>query len=89
MKEMKEAECKHPIEIFFKSMASTVMTFSPELMVETRTKSRVLTTKTNTQNYTVMTTPSNFSYATEVMDDSSYSNSTMSSKYKYIRFFKP
>lgn len=32
----KEAECNNPIQIFFKSMASTVMTFPPELVVETR-----------------------------------------------------
>ena len=36
MKEMKEAECSNAIQIFFKSMALTVMTFPPELVVETR-----------------------------------------------------
>ncbi|KAL5236617.1 hypothetical protein ACI65C_004027 [Semiaphis heraclei] len=37
-KEIKQQSENHPIQIFFKSMASTVMTFSPELVVEARNR---------------------------------------------------
>lgn len=85
MKQIKEAEYNYPIQIFFKSMASTVMTFPPELIVETRTRVnnivsemelRALTKKVNTPittNNHAITTPS----LSEVTDD--FSNSEMSS----------
>lgn len=89
MKEMKEAECNNPIQIFFKSMASTVMTFPPELVVETRMRVnnivsemelRALTAKVNTPTHQhAITTPSTFTNITDMVDDSSTSNSTSSS----------
>lgn len=93
MTEKKEAEFDHPIQIFFKSMASTVMTFPPELMVETRMlvnnivsemELRSLKTKNNTHttsNIPATTTHliNNFSNTVETLDDSSNSNSSMSS----------
>jgi len=90
MKEMKEAECNNPIQIFFKSMASTVITFPPELVVETRMRVnnivsemelRALTAKNNTPTITnnhATTTPSTFTNITDIMDDSSTSNSATS-----------
>ena len=38
IKEIKQQSENHPIQIFFKSMASTVMTFPPELAVEARNR---------------------------------------------------
>jgi len=37
-KEVKQQSENHPIQIFFKNMASTVMTFPPELVVEARNR---------------------------------------------------
>jgi len=38
IKEIKQQSENHPTQIFFKSMASTVMTFPPELVVEARNR---------------------------------------------------
>jgi len=89
MKEMKEAECSNAIQIFFKSMASTVMTFPPELVVETRMRVnnivsemelRALAAKVNTPTQQhAITKPSTFTNITDMMDDSSTSTSATSS----------
>lgn len=99
MKEMKEAECNNPIQIVFKSMASTVMTFPPELIVETRMRVnniiseielRSLKSKVNTPitpNNSAITTPSILSNTTESADD--YLKLKFHNiEYKYIRFVR-
>lgn len=63
--EMEETECNRPIQIFFKSMASTVMIFPSELIVETRIlvndivpemELRALRTRNNTNTIPATTT---------------------------------
>lgn len=92
LKETKEAKCadNHPIQIFFKSMASTVMTFPPELAVETRMRVckivsemelRSLAAKTNTPSIDIImasTQPSSSKQDITLAADEDSSHSTSS-----------
>lgn len=87
MREMKEAEHNNPIQIFFKSMASTVMNFPPELVVETRMRVnnivsemelRALKAKVSSQTTSHNPEITTFSNTSEIMEDLSTSNSNIS-----------
>lgn len=103
LKETKEAEYadNHPIQIFFKSMASTVMTFPPELAVETRMRvckivSEMelcsLAAKTNTPSIdTIMTSTQSSSSKQNIIlavdEDSSHSKSSILSNVSGVSKF--
>lgn len=104
LKETEEAKCanNHPIQIFFKSMASTVMTFPPELAIETRMRvckiiskmelRSLAAKKNNTQSIDIITASTSLSSSKQdvtlaVDEDSLHSTSSILSNISDVSNF--